>query len=288
MEEGQFQLGDTVWGDGTELIVEGGDMPMPEVRDEDAENPLGHGGFAGRDRLGFTSWSWDLATDTGADDDPRHALHVFEDLADTWRESINLAPGELLPLRYRVFGRTRRVYGRPRRLDTPKPDLLTRLGQARGAIDFKLFDPFTYDDVEQSIVVGQIGTEAGVLVWPFTWPALWGVQPGQSAGVLDVGGRAPTPLMVDFRGPVTNPWLRIGDWTIGLVGTVAAGKTVTVDTRAPGSITLNGQSVRTMLAQNARLSGRVKPGPTQVSYGGMDPTNSSSVMIRWRSAYYSI
>ena len=91
MDEGQFQLGTLLWGDGTELVIEDGEMPMPEIRDEDAENPLGHGGFAGRDRLGFSSWSTRTSTRGSRGGGPSfvlsHAAYAFQYASTSARSS---------------------------------------------------------------------------------------------------------------------------------------------------------------------------------------------------------
>lgn len=289
LREGQFALGTMVWGDGTELIVEDGSMPMPAIRDEDVDNFGSHGGRPGRDLLGTTTWDWALATDTqDFEVGPRNALLAFEDLAQMWRAGIDLPPGSLMALRYHVFGRTRRVYGRPRRYDGPQPNYLAKLGQARGAIDFKIFDPFTYDDTERGIMIARVAPQGGGgLAWPFTWPAQWGTTPNQRLGLIDVGGTAPTPFRAEFFGPVTDPWIEGAGFLIALQGTIPDGDSVMVDTREK-TILRGGTNVRGMLRRRSRLGARLPRGTSQVSYGGTDSTNLSKVAIRWRPAYRSI
>lgn len=284
LADGQFALGDAVWGDHTSLIIEDGEMPLPEVRDEDAINALGHGGVPGRDRLGVATWSWEVATDVA---DGGEALGMFDRLAVEWRKPLQMGPGELMELRYRVFGRSRRVYGRPRRLAPPKPNFLTGLGQARGGMDFVLHDPFTYDDQERTLILDRLAPIADGTVIPAQIPFVVGTMPGEQWGAINVGGTAPASFTVTFIGPVVNPALEGNDFLIALDATLAPGQTVTVDTRV-GTIKESNQNVRGMLRRGSRLRARLQPEVQTVFFKGTDSTNTSRAVLSWRPAYHSI
>src|SRR5690606_35039687 len=180
------------------------------------------------DRLGQASWSWELASDVA---NGEAALEAYDALATEWRRALYLEPGQLMELRYRTAGRTRRVYGRPRRYDPPKPNLLTQLGQGRGAIDFALMDPFTYDDEAQSLTMGQLAPIADGTVLPATIPLVIGTIPGEQHGAFTVEGRAPTPFTATFKGPVVNPSISGEGFLIALDTTLEVGEEGTVDTR---------------------------------------------------------
>lgn len=284
LADGQFAIGDTVWGDHTALIIEDGEMPLPEVRDEDAVNALGHGGVPGRDRLGMATWSWEVATDA---QNGREALDLFDRLAHEWRKPLQMEPGDLMELRYRIFGRSRRVYGRPRRIAPPKPNFLTSLGQGRGGMDFVLHDPFTYDDTEHSLILDRLAPIADGTVLPAQIPFVVGTMPGEQWGAIDVGGTAPASFTVTFVGPVVNPSLEGANFLIALDTTLDVGQTVTVDTRV-GTIKESGQNVRGMLRRGSRLRARLQPVTQTVSFKGTDSTNTSRAVLSWRPAYHSI
>jgi len=291
MLEGSFTFAGVTFGEGSRLVVKDMSASMGDVRVEDAEDPYGDGDNAGRDRLGAGVWSWEIATDADDfEDEGINALDLWEELHAVWRVAVRDGrPGRLYPLVYTALGRTRRVYGRPRRVDIPTGNLLAMQGQAHGAVDFKLMDPYTYDEQARSVTIGRIAPAStdGVLL-PATVPFVIGTAPGQSPGAIDVGGKAPTPFTATFKGPVTNPWLTGPGWGIYLEGKIDAGKQVVVDTRE-GTIDSGGTNVRPALRRGGSLKGRLRGNTTaQLTYGGTDATNTSSVTVTWRPAYYSI
>lgn len=306
MQEGSFTFAGVTFGEGTRLVVENMTTDMGEVRNEDAENPYGDGALPGRDRLGVGSWEWEIATD--ADDfehgpgSPRgpsglsgaqgivNALDLWESLHAAWRLPVReQEPEKLYPLTYVALGRKRRVYGRPRRADIPNgPSVLAQQGQARGALQFTLHDPYTYGDDPRQHQLSRIAPAPGVGTrLPVRTPFQLGTMGGVRPGVLNVGGTAPTPFIATFHGPVINPFLIGPDWEIHLEGRILAGQSVSVDTRER-RVFRGMTNVRGALRRGSTLDGRLQPGLTEVTYGGTDETNTSKVILTWHPAYYSI
>lgn len=290
MAEGEFTFEGVTWGGDSRLVIEDMAASMGEVRTEDAENAYGDGALVGRDSLGAGSMSWELSTDADDYEDPGvNALDLWEDIAAAWRVAVrDNEPGRLYPLSYTALGRRRRVYGRPRRMDIPKgPDILAMQGQARGAVEFLLASPYTYDEDEQSITIDRISTSSGGTTIPAAVPFLVGANPGARNGALTNGGRAPTPFVARFHGPVIDPYLRGPDFEIALRGRLDPGMVVTVDTRQK-TIDRGLTDARGALVRGSSLGATLKPGTHQLTYGGQDTTNSSFVTVSWRPAYYSI
>lgn len=291
MSEGTFTFQGVTWGGDTRLVVESMTADMGEVRTEDSDQPYGDGVFVGRDRLGSGTWEWSLATDADDfEDEGTNALDLWEQVAAAWRVAIRDGePGRIYPLSYVALGRRRRIYGRPRRMDIPQgPDVLAMQGQARGALQFLVTDPHTYDEEQQSHTLGRIApaTSGGILI-PAMVPFVIAQTPGERPGAISVGGTAPTPFTATFHGPVVDPWLEGSGWNIRLEGTIDAGASVVVDTRTR-EVRRGRTNVRGALLPGSSLGGRLQPGTSEVRYGGTDPTNTSRVVLSWRPAYYSI
>lgn len=290
--EGTFTFAGVTFGGDTRLVVEGMSADMGEVRNEDAENPFGDGAFPGRDRLGAGSWEWEISTDADDFEDigAINALDLWEQLQAAWRIAVREGqPEKLYPLTYTALGRTRRIYGRPRRADIPDgPSILAQQGQARGAVQFTLHDPYTYDDTPRQHEIGRIAPPSGEGTRiPARLPFRLGTASGVRPGVISVGGTAPTPFVATFVGPVINPYLEGPDWAIYLEGRILAGQTVSVDTRER-RVLQGSTNLRGAVRRGSTLGGRLQPGTTEVTYGGIDSTNSSKVILTWHPAYYSI
>ena len=290
MAEGTFTFGGVTWGEDTPLVVESMTADMGEIRSEDAERPFGDGSFVGRDRLGSGTWEWEIATDAADfEDGGTNALDLWERLQAAWRVAVREGvPGRLYPLTYTALGRTRRIYGRPRRADIPNgPDVLAKAGQARGAVQFMLADPYTYDEDPQQVEISRIAPAGTGTTIPTPIPFMLGTEGSSRHGVVEVGGTAPTPFTATFHGPVTNPYLIGPGWEIRLEGAVDAGQAVSVDTRE--QVVMRGlTNVRGALRRGSTLGGRLQPGTSRITYGGIDGTNTSRVTLSWRPAYYSI
>lgn len=254
---------------------------------QDAENPVRGGTAFGRDILQGPTWSWQLHVN---EVDTESALAALGRFATAWRAlHLRSTPGVLLAIRYRVGGRTRRVYGRPRRYEAP-PDNLIMGGYIPVSVDFKAVDGFTYDDTDSSINLGlQQGSEGG-FVFPITFPVTTlpvGLQQGQAV----VDGDAATHPVVRFTGPVTNPELIHNDWSLTLDMDIPAGQYVEIDTRPWNlGVLQNGTaSVAGALGKRQWLSDvKLEPGRHDLLFRGSSVSGGASCTVRWTSAWNSI
>ena len=296
LDEMQFELlpsltaaDGQVFGIGAEVSVdEDGFIPGDDDwTNEDEENPRRGGTSFGRDLLAGPTWGFDLHVNR---EDVAGAIETLGRFKTAWRAlHIRQTPGRVIPLRYRLDGRERRIYGRPRRFSAP-PNNLILGGFIPITCDFKAVDSFTYDDVEQVVVLGlQQGSEGG-FTFPVTFPVT-SLPVGSSADQAVVGGDAPTYPVVRFNGPVTNPSLETAAWTLKLNREIQAGEYVEVDLRPwATTVLLNGvSSVAGALSRRTYLADMAfEPGRHDLIYRGSSLASSSTCEVRWSNAHNSI
>lgn len=249
--------------------------------------------FFGRERLTGPTWGWSLHVNRttaaealatlGAFRTAWHALHIRD------------TPGLVIPIRYQLEGRQRRIYGRPRRFDAP-PDNKILGGYIPISVDFKCVDGYTYDDVMSSatMLVGSTYEDesidtGGGFVFPITLPAVT-LPPTTTRTQLMVDGDAPAYPIITFVGPVVNPKLITDDWEVSLGMTIGAGDSVTIDTRPwKTSALLNGTtSVGGFLGRRTRFSKIVlKPGRFEARFDGFS-SGTSTCTVQWASTWNSI
>lgn len=311
LEEYQFELEDVVFGVDRDMgVVEGSFTPGgPDIRMKDAEYDSSDGGRPGRDYYGKSTWSWQFFADGATSTE---ALDMLEALKSVWpTEELRKQPNLLVPLRYNLGERTRRVYGRPRRWSPVVNNTLGH-GTAGVAADFHVFDHRFYDDNEQSMAVPIVTTtrDSGVLV-PFVPPFTSRRPAAPRLLKITVGGKVPTPFVTVIKGPVNRPRVRITGtptpkpdgtpWrdsngktfeglTIEIPSLVSANDEVTVDSH-PWARTVtssSGAGVRT----NPRITKLdqllLPPGSYQIAFTGEDPTGTSEATVKWRNAHLSL
>jgi hypothetical protein len=259
----------------------------PDWATQDAENPLNGATNFGRDHLLGPTWLWSAHANG---DDTESAVQAMENLAAAWRaREIREIPGEVTAIRYQLAGRTRRVFGRPRRW-SGSPDNLILSGYAPITMDFKCSDANVYDDAETVVNVGLITGSDGGFVFPVTFPVTT-LPPGESDLQGLVGGTQPTYPIIRFDGPITNPTLETNDWAVSLDMTIGVGEYVEIDTRPwAQTVLLNGSaSVAGALGHRQWLSRMVlEPGRHDFLFRGNAASLGSACEVRWRSAWSSI
>jgi hypothetical protein len=255
--------------------------------DEDESNPRRGGTSHGRDTLQGPLWAFNLHVDR---DDRYEALETLGEFKTAWRAMhIRQTPGAVLPLRYQIGQRTRRIYGRPRRLAAPPSNRILG-GFVPITVDFSAVDGYTYDDVEQLVTLSlQSGSEGG-FVFPLEFPFTT-LPVGLSQQQAINGGDADTYPVVRFNGPVDNPSLETDDWVLALDLGIAAGNYVEVDLR-PWALTvlLNGESsVSGALGRRTYMSAmKFEPGIHDMVFRGSSVSSSATCEVRWSNAWNSI
>jgi hypothetical protein len=259
-----------------------------EVADQDQAAVLGDYRMFGTDRHAPPVWAWSLFTQS---DNAQDALEWLDIFKSVWNSKVRRVPEQVLACRYQVAGRMRRVYGRPRRF-SPVTDQIN-IGKVRIECDFTLAEDVYYTDDESSVQVGataSVGVASGIIV-PQPLPWVFTTQAPPLTAQAIIGGTEKTWVDVDFYGPCSNPWVKIGSLTWGLNGSLLNGEVVTLSGK-PWSMGLrrpDGTNLPGWLDSRSRLSAlQVDPGTYSVQYGAWDNTGTSHAVVRWRPAYQSL
>lgn len=288
LPEGGFDLDGYQFG-ALPNLVETFDPGTAEWRVQDSDSPTADTRQFGRDLLSGPSWTFELSLH----DEPGEG-GLLAALSRAWRpEDVRSTPGAYSTLRYCLNGRTRRVYGRPRRF-TPQPDNRFEDGLLPVTCDFATLTPYTYADAERESQVSLVPAQGGGFTFPAAMP-LYTEATGTRDGIVnDTGTEAPAPVVVTFTAngsPLTNPWVSGPGWRLALNATLPYDGSVTIDARPWVATVLDhrGASLAGDLSRTSRLSeARLQPGPAALSFGGISPTGAASCSVRWRPTYYSL
>lgn len=295
IQDYQFVLPDVEpyvpFGMGETIAVEKFDPGTTDIRPQDIVSPVGDYRSFGTDLRTPPTWTFDLYTDVYS---PEEAFGWMENFAEVWdAEETRSRPNDVLALKYRRGGQTRRVYGRTRNY-APIPGDLIQNGKGLITATFALAENVFYSDEEFSTGPVRILPESRGSGWVFPMKFPVKTQPPTNLPQIAqavIQGRKRTWLDLDIHGPVVDPWIRIGELTWALRGTIAHDETVTVTGKpwAQGVRTSDGTYRSGMLDPRSRLSQlRLPPGVYPVAFGGFDPTKTSWASVRWRDAFGSM
>lgn len=265
-----------------------------ELRVSDTNRPQEDGVAFGRDYRGAKTFNFEMGAIT---DDVNH-------LADTGREAANLDllnraealwthrkwrndPLAMAMLRTCEAGRTSRCYGRPRRWEEAA-SAMTAEGYTPIVADFALIDDRWYSDTESSAQVTIIPSSEGGFYAPLIAP-ITTIASTEAKSTMVVGGYCSTWPVVEFKGPVVNPEVKIGDIVIGLDVGLAPGEVATIDPRPWRRRALrstNDESLAGRLSSDtpAMRFMRVEPGTYPLAFRGRDTTGTATCTVRWRDA----
>lgn len=285
LDEFQFDLDGYIFGRGLPVFIdsEGFDPGDPDLITQDGVNPQTGARVFGRDMHGAGSWTFACHVDR---EDVAGALGSAAAMGAKWRDEKWLEPDAIAILRYRLGGRTRCVFGRPRRFSF-RPGNAILGGTVPPLASFDLVDSKHYDDAEQFVELRLRPSSSGGFVAPLTFPLVIETPAdAQIPGEVKVAGDTSTAAVVDFYGPVTDPSVTIGDFVVALVGTIPAGASVTVDSR-PWSQGMfrTGNTAGVRLGRETRLTkARLRPGTYSAVFRGGDLTGGARCRVRWRNA----
>jgi len=262
---------------------------------QDSENPQNGTTAFGRDKLLGPVWNWQLHVNR---DDETQALSSLRSFRTAWHWLDGRStPGKVTALRFRLDGKLRRIYGRPRRFEAP-PDNRILGGYVPVSVDFKCVDGFVYDDTmtEVTMQLGQDIEDEGVdsgggFVFPATFPSNL-LPPTRRQSQLVVGGDAPAYPIIRFTAnssPLVNPGFVTAGWRIDLTHTLQTGQYIEIDTR-PWAMTalLNGSSgVAGKIGRRQRMDKmRFMPGRFEGKFVGTS-TGVATCSVKWASTYNS-
>jgi len=294
LQEHQFELDGKTFGLGLPISLdEGGfDTGSAEWRTQDADNPTSDGTRFGRDYLVGPTWGFQLFVDGT---DAADALEKLAPLANAWRrdEKTRRTPGTFSTLRYCVGGRTRRVYGRPRRYSAPPNNQILN-GYIPVTTDFRCADHLHYDDVQNTVVVPIVPATTGGVIGPVVGPVTTLQAPGPRSGSIVVDGDEGAETIITIKGPIARPTVSSAGWTLSFAPdfSLAYDQSVTIDTRAWVNTVLrnDGASVAGKLTrQSTTLPNiRLQPGNREIVFTGVDASGTASCTVRWRPAWTSL
>jgi hypothetical protein len=283
----QFELDGYVFGPGAPVEVSVVDFGSPEIRQHDTPLPRGDGTRFGRDYRDGRLVTFELATNQDGGDT---ALAALSALQRAWlADPVRSAPGAVSVLRYRVAGRTRRVYGRPRRFAADSR--LYRSGRVDVTCDFQCVDHLFYDDVEFSTSISIAPPATGGLVEPLTDP-LTATAATAGQGEVVVAGDAPAWLVARINGPILDPVVEVvGVWSARLRVDLASDEWITVDSTLWNRGVLRNGAVNAagiFTQDSPRLSQwRLPTGQHEMVLRGVDGTGTAALLASWRTKHSS-
>lgn len=287
-----------VFGIGAEVSLneDGFDPGETDWLTQDAQNTRRGNSAQGRDVRVAKTWIWESHVNRT---EVEEAVDTLERFADAWSpEEVMETPHAFTAVRYKLAGRTRRIFGRPRRFAAPPTNLILN-GYVDVTHDFSLVDSFTYDDEESMAVMPYSSTvEGGGFTFPATFPIETTPSSGFGGGQLMVSGTARAYPIIRFNGPWLNPEIITDDWTLTWKGEIGPTGWVEIDTRPWVLTVLNqdGASVVGGPGASMGLSRRTwledcwfAPGSSpQITFGGSSSSGSATAVIRWRNTWKSI
>lgn len=275
------------FGQETDVLVLDLEVGQADIVSNDASLPMQDGLRFGRDyRAGrVITFEMIVLLGTGAD-----ALDALARLETAWlADTVRGTPGAVSILKLTRGGRTRRVYGRPRRFALASER--DRFGWLSVTADFQCVDHLFYGDAELVTNIGMSAPSVGGLVGPLIGPI---DAEAATEGLLDVnvGGTVPAWSVIRINGPIVDPSIElVGSWSFQLNTTLASDQWILVDP-TPWNRAVRRNDGANMAGRftydSQRLSQlRVPPGRRQFILRGLDPTGSASANVYLREAFSS-
>ncbi|MFD9190423.1 hypothetical protein ACFWCA_19595 [Streptomyces phaeochromogenes] len=219
-------------------------------------------------------------------------------MRQVWRaDALRKKASRVAWLLHTTGGRTRRLYGRPRKFAVSDSQL-SQQGYTPVVADFLAVDDRFYDDVEQTSEMWDYapGNRPGRPGRP-TLPG-WGTAPSKKTVTFQQRGKVPTFPVITIHGPCKNPKVTLtpGLWAVQLSMTIAQDEYVTIDPRPWMRTVVHtaGSSSKSVADKLTRASPRLAemylpPGYwtaalayTSASTGRFD---GPRVEIKWRNAF---
>lgn len=281
-----------VFGIGARVSVNGDgfDPGENEWLTQDTQNTRRGVQAFGRDVLTAKTWSWASHVDGVEVED---AVATLEDFSAAWAPDLLVRdPGAMTSLRYALAGRTRRVFGRPRRYAAPPTNLILS-GYVPIDHDFQCVDAFTYDDVESQFFAPYTSAvSGGGFAFETTFPIATTPSEGSGQGQISIGGNARTYPVIRFIGPWTNPKITTDEWSLQWTGSVPNGGWIEIDCRPwmltvkdqSGASRVSGLDRRTWL-EDCWFAPKSQP---EFYLSGLNASGSAACLVKWRNAWTSL
>lgn len=261
------------------------EIGTPDLRTDDTDRPRADGVAFGVDYFGGQTVSFHLGVRAPSDAEARAEASL---LRSVWRaNAVRSVPGAVAELHAEYAGRTRVLYGRPRRFSPDYSDSsVNHLVDVLA--DFGCVDDLFYGDTDESISFGIVPPSGGGLLAPLASPLATTLSSDRSQGI-QVDTELPAWPVVTIEGPVTNPSVSIGDVVFDVRSTLAADDVLVIDTRPwKRSALRNGASIAGAVRGTRLSKAAIPAGSHEVGFRGTDPTGTASVQITWRPTYSAL
>lgn len=293
-----YEMNGFLFGRTTQYKVAQFTAEDPEIITNDAQRPRTNGIRFGRDFFAGRNLTWDITLwmDRPTNSAERESLlartlDAQTAFATAWRPAHILStPGAVVPLRLNRGGRTRRVYGRPRRW-LPVPGTAYQ-GRVPITCDFLASDEMFYSDLEYTRRIPIIPPVVGGLVGPLVGPIL-SSSPGSGTGGLVIAGEQESWLTTRIYGPIIDPEIEVvGQWKFKLATQIASDQSIIIDPtpwertvrRASDGANFSGKLTSSSIRLNRM---KLPPGSHQVILRGSDITGTAKADIFWRDTFTS-
>lgn len=272
LTRGQYQIGNVVFGSGTLYPVESFEDSGYNVNASDYAVPNTDEMRMGRDSISPTGITITMAA---LDNRPTDTMELLtEKLAAEWRgDDVRRTWGLLKPLKCATKDGVFRIYGRPRKFVAGKASL--KAEWINIVADFSRADTLQYSDTEANtnVPVGAAGAT--------------------TATVVRAGGYAPTWLRALIVGPINNPKLKVGTYTVEITHNLAAGKAIEINAYPweRRIIDSDGNNLVVALAGASPYMDEMTIRPnatTNVGLSGTSTTGATGASILVREAYYNL
>jgi hypothetical protein len=215
------------------------------------------------------------------------ALAAVERFSRLWRaDEVRSTPGATATLTVRRAGRERVLFGRPRRFAENVEHI--EEGYATILADFAASDDCFYSSTETATTISLVPPLSGGLMAPLASPLTTTESSDRSVGIV-VGGSLPAWPVIEITGPISNPSIEIvGKWRMDFAINLAAGQTLTVDTRPWGrTIKRDGASVPGVITRSSVRLGNaaLAPGAYEVAFRGLSESGTSTARFSWRDTF---
>lgn len=285
MKEGQYKIGDMVFGAGTQCRVTAfepvgygimpGDYAIPQSDEIRFRKDHLQPGIINMTVSVLDNYVLENMYDGGPTPDFASGASLVEQFMTEWRaDEMRKIWGYTKPLTYTKLGRTRRVYGRPRDIAAPPRRL----------------NPGWYDMVcayQRADTLSYSEEIYGVVDIP---PTTLGVA---GASLAREDGPAPTWFDMFITGPINNPKVKVGPHTIDIAYNLPSGQIIQIssypwDRRAVSSSGFN--VAPKMIGDSPYLDELKFPGGAtySASLHGTGSSSATSLAVTWREAYHSL
>ena len=288
LSDRQFEMDGYLFGRHAPTGVEVTDVDFgsPEARSTDVDRPRADGTRFGREWRAGREITLEVATMHHTD----AVLAELGKLCAAWdAAATRTAPGTLSVLRYNVNGRTRRVYGRPRKIEMDATEY--KWGKVLVTMTFVTEGPYFYADEPATVSMGLSAASTGGFVFPMYFPAST-VGFSEARDTVTIPSLSPSPAVYKVKGPITSPVIECpGRWQCELLMDLESYQEITIDTR-PWNLSVRDQDGVSRAGRLSTTSPRlpemwITPGGNDVILRGSDLTGTSRLTVEAWPTYPS-